>query len=241
MNVPSGENFEMRPTASGVGSSMNCALCDSETKMLPSGAITTSFGSVKAAGGAPVLPPVPSTSSTLPSGLNLVTVFPLFAQSGNFFNSSVVGTRESTTQTFPCLSTSMPCGQRIWPAPNIFRMLPFESNLMIGSTVEPAHELLPQRSAAQTLLPSGSMSTALTEPHLRPFGSGPKLRTVSYGFGRKLTGLTADCSGGAVAPRGLAAGAAGACAGFWAESDTTMATAVATVPTMTNDCFILHL
>src|SRR5436190_19540414 len=138
--------------------------------MLPSGAMTTSLGSVKAFGGAPVLPGVPSTISTFPSGLNLVTVFPLFAQSGNVFNSSAVGTRASTTQTLPCLSTSIPCGHRIWPAPNILRMLPFESNLMIGSTFEPAQEFEPHRSAAQMLRPSGSTSTALTDPHLRPLG-----------------------------------------------------------------------
>src|SRR6476659_5214152 len=194
--------------------------------MLPSGAMTTSLGSVNALGGAPALPGVPRTSSTLPSGLNLVTEFPLFAQSGNCFSSSAVGTRASTTQTLPCLSTSMPCGHRIWPAPNILRMLPFESNLMIGSTFDPAHELVPQRSAAHTLLPSGSISTALTDPHLRPLGSGPKLRTVSYGLGRKVTGLTLACSGGAVDPRGLAAGAPCAGAdGACAESDAAAATA----------------
>jgi hypothetical protein len=34
-------------------------------------------------------------------------------------------------------------------------------------------------TCAQMLFPSGSTSTALSDPHLRPFGSGPKLRTVS--------------------------------------------------------------
>src|SRR6476620_884196 len=120
-------------------------------------------------------------------------------------------------------------------------MLPFESNLMIGSTFEPAQELEPHRSAAQLLRPSGSPSTALTDPHLRPLGSGPKLRTVSYGLGRKFTGLTLACSGGAVAPRGLAgaapawAGADGACA----ASDVTAATTANTRAATENPLFII--
>ena len=45
--------------------------------MLPSGATSTSFGSVNFAGGSPASPGVPSVSSTLPCGLNFITVWPL--------------------------------------------------------------------------------------------------------------------------------------------------------------------
>ena len=88
--------------------------------------------------------------------------------------------------------------------------LPLGSSLTIGSTFEPAHTLAPQRSPAQMCLPSMSTCTALTDPHRRPSGSVPQLRTVSYGFGRLLIGVTLACSGGPDAPRG---GAAGVCAG----------------------------
>ena len=48
-------------------------LWPSATKMSPFGAVTTSFGSVSASGGLPATPALPSVSSTLPSGLNLIT------------------------------------------------------------------------------------------------------------------------------------------------------------------------
>ena len=154
-------------------------MCASATKMLPSAAIATSFGSVNAFGGAPAVPGVPSVSSTLPCGLNLMTVWPFPAAFGNFLSSSALAERASTTQTLPCLSTSIPCGHRISPAPKLATTLPAGSSLTIGFTSEPAHELVPQRSPAQTCLPSASTWTALTDPHLRPSGSVPKLRTVS--------------------------------------------------------------
>ena len=179
MNLPSAENFEMRPIAPGPSWSRNCAPCASATKMLPSGAISTSFGSLNFVGGSPASPGVPSTSKTLPCGLNLVTVWPLPLASGNCFSSAAVAERASTTHTLPCLSTSMPCGQRMTPAPKLWTTLPVGSSLTIGFTLEPAQELAPQRSPAQMCLPSGSTLIALTDPHLRPSGSVPKLRTVS--------------------------------------------------------------
>src|ERR1700752_4800264 len=142
--------------------------------MLPSGALTTSLGSVNASGGFPALPGVPSCSSTLPSGLNLMTVCPLPAESGNCLSSASVADRASTTQTLPSLSTSMPCGQRICPAPKLLITFPLGSNLTIGSTFEPAHELAPHRSPTQIDLPSTSTWMALTDPHLRPSGSVPQ-------------------------------------------------------------------
>ena len=44
----------------------------------------------------------------------------------------------------------------IWPAPKLATTLPLGSSLTIGSTVEPAHEFVPQRSPAQMCLPSVS-------------------------------------------------------------------------------------
>ena len=125
------------------------------------------------------MPGVPIVSSSLPCGLNFSTVWPLPAAFGNLAISAGVAERASTTQTLPCLSTSMPCGHMMRPAPNCATTLPDGSSLTIGFTVEPAQELLPQRSPAHSDLPSTSMATALTEPHERPSGSVPKFRTVS--------------------------------------------------------------
>src|SRR3954469_25144903 len=46
----------------------------------------------------------------------------------------------------------------------------------------------PQRSPTQTLVPSGSMATALVEPHARPSGKVPQFSMERYGFGRELVG-----------------------------------------------------
>src|SRR6185503_6449866 len=90
----------------------------------------------------------------------------------------------------------MPCGETSMPAPKPFRSLPDESNLRIGSTVgESRHALLPpHRSATQMLLPSLSISTALSDPHFRPSGSCAQFSTVRYGFGASLVGEGADCA-----------------------------------------------
>src|SRR6266568_1872617 len=89
----------------------------------------------------------------------------------------------------------MPCGDTIMPAPKLLRSLPDASNLRIGSTVgESRHALLPpHRSATQTLLPSLSMSTALSDPHVRPSGSFAQFSTVRYGFGASLVGDEGVC------------------------------------------------
>src|SRR5689334_22462568 len=182
--------------------------------MLPSGATSTSLGSVNFAGGSPASPGVPSVISNLPCGLNFITVWPLAFHSGNFASSCGVADRASATQMLPCRSTSMPCGHRICPAPKLCTALPVGSSFTIGSTFDPTHALPPQRSPAQMCLPSTSALMALTEPHLRPSGSTPKFRIVSYGFGRLLMGTTFACSGGPDDPRGGPAGGAGC----WAES-----------------------
>jgi hypothetical protein len=46
----------------------------------------------------------------------------------------------------------------------------------------------PQRSATQTLLPSGSMSTPLVEPHVRPGGIFAQFSIAWYGLGAELVG-----------------------------------------------------
>ena len=149
MKVPSGANLEIRLLESGPGELWNWAPWVSATKMLPSGATSTSLGSVKWVGGSPIVPGVPRTMSTSPSGLNLITALPLPAASGKFRSSAAVATRESTTQTLPSASTSIPWGQMISPAPKLSTTFPSGSSLTIGSTSEPAHELLPHRSPAQ--------------------------------------------------------------------------------------------
>src|SRR4030095_11652834 len=178
--------------------------------MLPSGATSTSFGSVNFDGGSPASPGVPSVISNLPCGENFSTVWPLAFHSGNFASSCGVAERASATQMCPCLSPPLPCAQRICPAPKLATTLPFGSSLTIGSTFDPTHAFAPQRSPAQMCLPSTSTCTALTDPHLRLSGSVPQLRIVSYGLGRLLIGVTFACSGGPDDPRGGPAGCGGA-------------------------------
>ena len=82
-------------------------------------------------------------------------------------------------------------------------------------------------------LPSASTWIALTDPHLRPSGNVPQLRTVSYGLGRLLIGVTTACSGGPDDPRGGPAGACGgadgACATRITETAVVQATTVSHV------------
>src|SRR5512142_250648 len=68
-------------------------------------------------------------------------------------------------------------------APKLFSSFPEASNLRIGGSLLPAHELAPQRSATQMLAPSRSISTALVDPHMRPSGSLNQLSMVRYGSG----------------------------------------------------------
>src|SRR6188474_2787167 len=99
----------------------------------------------------------------------------------------------------------MPCGVTITPLPKFARTAPvLRSNLKIGSTglvsqstappPAPPAAGAPQRSYAQTLPSSGSMSTPAVVPHLRPAGSWPQLRvTFGAGFGNPwpVSGLPA--------------------------------------------------
>src|SRR5215475_9859506 len=96
MNFPSFENFTMRAFV--------FSPCPSATKMSPLGATRTSDGPLKVSGPSPATPGLPSVISTFPSGLNLITVWPLPLPS-----------LPSVTQTLPSRSANRPCGQLIMP------------------------------------------------------------------------------------------------------------------------------
>src|SRR5687768_3011343 len=76
----------------------------------------------------------------------------------------------SVSQTLPSLSTCIPCGKIIVPAPKLLTSLLEASNFRIGSSVELRHVFAPQRSPTQMDVPSLSTPTALVEPQLRPSG-----------------------------------------------------------------------
>ena len=67
---------------------------------------------------------MPSVISTLPSGLNLTTMWPRLSPFGVRFMATA-----SVTQTLPSLSTSRPCGQMNMPPPMLFTTLPSGANL----------------------------------------------------------------------------------------------------------------
>src|SRR5437763_11022217 len=69
-------------------------------------------------------------------------------------------------------------------APKARTNLPFESNFMIGATVELAQEFAEQRSNTHMLLPSlWSTWTLMAWPSLRPSGSCSQLSCILYGLG----------------------------------------------------------
>src|SRR5712672_387514 len=73
------------------------------------------------------------------------------------------------------------------PPPKLFTSLPFSSNFMIGSSFEFAHDRASsQRSNAQTLLPSRSISRLTTAPHLRRSGSWAQPYVNLYELGASL-------------------------------------------------------
>src|SRR5215472_17770011 len=88
------------------------------------------------------------------------------------------------------------------PAPKLFRSLPLESNLRMGSRFEPSQAngtpgfiplgkaASPQRSATQTLVPSRSIPIALVAPQTRPCGSCAQFSIERYGSGSELVGAT---------------------------------------------------
>src|ERR1041384_328230 len=123
--------------------------------MSPLGAVTTAEGRLKVSFVSPATPGRPSVMSTVPSGLNLVTVWPLPS-----FPSA------SATKTLPSRSTWIACGNTKRPAPKLCTSRPDGSNFRTGARLEPAQVLSPQRSNTHTL-PLRSTSTALVEPQGR--------------------------------------------------------------------------
>src|SRR5580658_4724513 len=83
----------------------------------------------------------------------------------------------------------MPWGKMNIPEPKLLTKLPFESNLRMGSNLEPAQLFVPQRSPTQMLLPSRSMSTAEVEPQVLPAGSFAQPSIVWEGLGGSFTGF----------------------------------------------------
>src|ERR1700704_1732676 len=167
MNLPSLPNFTTR--------ALVLPPCPSATKLSQFGAVTRADGALNSSGPLPGVFGLPRVSSTLPSGVNLNTWWPLPPRP-----------RPSATQTLPSPSTWMPCGNSSSPAPKLFSSFPDESNFRIGSSLEPSQPNgcagatreggrdSPHRSPTQTLVPSGSMATALVDPHVLPSGSGPQ-------------------------------------------------------------------
>src|SRR5260370_35126971 len=99
----------------------------------------------------------------------------------------------------------MPCGNTSNPAPKLFTNLPDESNLRTGSRSDPSQlkgtpgciwdagtkPCAPQRSSTHTLDPSGSISTALVDPQMRPGGSFPHPSIQRTGLGPPFVVITA--------------------------------------------------
>src|SRR5512145_204169 len=106
--------------------------------MSPLGAVTTLVGSVKASGGLPAVPGLPIVSSTLPSGLNLTTVWPFALSAGYLLRSRSFALLASTTHTLPSASTWILWGKTNMPAPKLVTRFPDESNLSTGGSVDPA-------------------------------------------------------------------------------------------------------
>src|SRR5581483_11518565 len=98
----------------------------------------------------------------------------------------------------PSRSTKMPWGKVNMPAPKLLTSLPVGSKWRIGSSVEFAQLLAPQRSATQTLWPSLSMSTALVAPQTRPSGSLAQPSIVRNGLGGSAGSCACGTSSAAV-------------------------------------------
>src|SRR5882672_11143882 len=176
MNLPVLSNFTMR--------SFVHAPWPSATKMSPLLATTTSEGALKCVASLPFTPGVPSVISFFPSLSNFCTVCPILIAPLPRPSPSTA----SVTQIFSSASTKMPCGKANIPLPKLLTSLPEASNFRIGSRFEPTQVFEPQRSTAQTLLPSGAISTPAVEPHWRPPGICAQLEMDWYGLGRLFVG-----------------------------------------------------
>src|ERR1044072_4437243 len=89
--------------------------------MSPFGAVTTADGALNSSVPLPGVPALPRVISSLPSGLNLKTWWPL-----------PLRPRPSVTHTLPSRSTCRPCGNRIRPEPKLeqpARRIEFEDRI----------------------------------------------------------------------------------------------------------------
>src|SRR6266699_1563020 len=96
----------------------------------------------------PLSPALPSFNSTLPSGENLMTCWPL---------PSLVW--KSAAQTLPSLSTAMAWALANSPAPKFLIVLPSGARWKIGAALDLEHPSSPQRSNTQIL----SFASPVTE------------------------------------------------------------------------------
>src|SRR6185503_5206710 len=80
------------------------------------------------------------------------------------------------------------------PAPRLLTILPDESNLTSGATLEPSQVAAPHLSKTQTLAPSRSMSIPAVEPTFLPSGNLKKLSTVRYGLGWEFGAWARTCA-----------------------------------------------
>src|SRR6185437_16078500 len=124
-------------------------------------------------GPVPCFPAVPSLRRTFPSGENLITCSPLPFLAW-----------KSAAQTFPSLSTAIPCALANSPAPKFFSVLPSGPSSKIGALVDAEQPSAPQRSNAQ-ILSCASTVTAFTGAH--GLGVCAHAFTIWYGFGASLT------------------------------------------------------
>src|SRR6266436_6001325 len=154
--------------------------------MSPLGAISASEGALKWLPSVPVTPGVPSVMSTLPSGENLMTVWPLPG-----LPSLGAMPTPSVTQTLPSLSTVTPCGRTNILAPNVIATLPDASYLVIGSMFEFSQVLPPQRSNTHRLLPSLSSAKPGVDPKFRPIPCLAQPSSRRYGLGAEFGSLCA--------------------------------------------------
>src|SRR5262245_30555315 len=140
--------------------------------MSPFDATATSDGWLKVSLSLPVTPALPRVRSCFPSGLNLITWWPLPSLP-----------RASVTQTLPSGSTWMPWGNTKRPPAKLFTSLPSASNLRSTARLESPQLFAPHLSATQIDRPSRSISTALVDPQVRPSGILAQPSTVEYGLG----------------------------------------------------------
>src|SRR6266700_5344143 len=114
--------------------------CPSATRISPVDRTARPVGWLKVSLPMPLSPALPSFNSTLPSGENLTTCWPL---------PSLVW--KSAAQTLPSLSTAMPWALANSPAPKFLIVLPSGPRWKMGEAFDLEQPSSPQRSKTQTL------------------------------------------------------------------------------------------